>query len=370
MDLFNATISATMITEEEEAEEMQTALTNPVQMGTSRMQQINAVITIGISLASSILSLILNTLNIMVATNKHFNLPVSNCVGIVSMSLADMIIGLATIVRFSFSFWQRIICRVHLVFSVTGVRVSVVSLILIIVDRYVAIIHPFRHQRYATKKFCIVLVVVMWILTAFANILENATGSYFYDPNRRICDVQLSLTRLLVSTILVYFVPLSTMLVIYMHLLVVVRQLILDMNRIHPVRDYSVSNRVTASTNFSNFTLPEASIPGPSTNREMQGGDIVNASQQNDHTGQFKLILTFFAVTAAFTVTTVPNRIVRLMAIFKGPLSVSPGLTLFCRILVISGSWLNFFIFSVMNHNFRLTLKHIFRRRCAGHCHC
>eukprot|EP00057_Strongylocentrotus_purpuratus_P001556 XP_001199790.2 PREDICTED: beta-4C adrenergic receptor-like [Strongylocentrotus purpuratus] len=359
MDLYNTTELAT----EEAVTIMTTAMAN---QGAIQVQQFTVIMTVATSLICSILSIVLNTLNIMVACSDQLNFPISNSVAIVSMSLGDIIIGLSTIMRFSLGSWARLICRVHLILSVTGVRVSIVSLILIIVDRYVAIVHPFAHRRFATKRFCIVLVIVMWALTTFANVLENATGTYFYDPNRRLCDVQVSITRVVVSTTLLYFIPLTTMLVIYTHLLVVVRRMVREIARVQPIRDYSISIHDQGVYPCSDVSLP--SDPGPRPRIEIQERPNAHALRQNDHTGQYKLILTFFAVTAAFTVTTIPNRIVRLVALYKGPQAVSSGATLFCRMLVISGSWLNFVIFSVMNHNFRRTLKHILRRRCSAHC--
>lgn len=358
MDLYNTTELAT--------EAITIMTTTMAKQGATQVQQSTVIMTVAISLICSILSIVLNILNIMVACSNQLNFPISNSVAIVSMSLADIIIGASTIMRFALSSWARLICRIHLILSVTGVRVSIVSLILIIVDRYVAIVHPFAHRRYATKRFCIVLVIVMWALTTFANVLENATGTYFYEPNRQLCDVQVSIIRVVVSTTLLYFIPLTTMLVIYTHLLIVVGRMIREIARVQPIRDYSISIQDQGVYPCSDVSLP--SDPGPRPRIEIQERPNAHALRQNDHTGQYKLILTFFAVTAAFTVTTIPNRIIRLVALYKGPQAVSSGATLFCRMLVISGSWLNFVIFSVMNHNFRRTLKHIFRHRCSAHC--
>ncbi|XP_072173905.1 D(1A) dopamine receptor-like [Diadema setosum] len=293
-----------------------------------------------------IVSLVLNTLNIIVACHRHFDFPVSSRVTIVSMAVSDCLLSASlpvNIILFHIpgisTLWPKLFCRFFLVLTVTCVRMSVIALVLIIVDRYFAIASPFRHQRYATKKVCIWTMLGAWFFMTVVHIIENATGDYFFNPLLVTCEVVVSPSRMIASVSLFYFIPLTTMIVVYAHLLIIVRKMMRDMATIHPQRQ----------------------APGN------QPGECVEQARErpprNHGNKHFKVIITFFAITMAFTLTNVPNRMTRIVTLLHGPGAVSATIIFFCRIIVITGSWWNFVIFSLMNTSFRRILKKIFTCR-------
>ena len=107
-----------------------------------------------------------DVLNVLVACDKQFEFPISNRVAIVSMSMADLFLD--TLNFLVAIFYRRLvyICGVVVVWYLICAQVSVISLVLIIVDRYFAIAMPFRHLRYATKTVSIVVLVTVWCLIA------------------------------------------------------------------------------------------------------------------------------------------------------------------------------------------------------------
>ncbi|XP_072173903.1 D(1A) dopamine receptor-like [Diadema setosum] len=306
--------------------------------------------TIIVQVLFGIVILVGNILNIVVACHPRFIFPISSRVAMVSMSASDCLLGATTAVSAILINVRQHICRFFLVISVTCVRVSVISLIFVIVDRYLAVVFPFRHQRLATKKVCIGLMLSAWVLTTLADIIENAMGNYFFDPRQRHCDVRISAIRASVSATLIYFFPLTAMIAVYTHLLFIVRKMARNMARIYPLHQLA-TDHATESTSVTRNNLPSTINLA-----------VVSAAPRPQYRGyeHFKIILTFFAVTIAFTLTNIPNRIIRLVLLVRGPGTV-PSLAIYiCRLILISGSWWNFVIFSLMNASFRSILKKIF----------
>ncbi|XP_071497546.1 dopamine receptor 1-like [Diadema antillarum] len=293
-----------------------------------------------------VVSLVLNTLNITVACHRHFDFPVSSRVNIVSMAVSDCLLSASlpvNIILFHIPgispLWPKLFCRFFLVLTVTCVRMSVISLVLIIVDRYFAIASPFRHQRYATKKVCIWTTLGAWFFMTVVHIIENATGDYFFDPLLVTCEVLVSPSRMIVSMSLFYFIPLTTMIVVYARLLIIVRKMIRDMVAVHPQRQAPMDQ------------------PGE---RDEQARERPPRNHGNKH---FKIIITFFAVTVVFTLTNVPNHITRIVTLLHGPGAVPTTVIFICRTILITCSWWNFVIFSLMNTSFRRVLKKMFTCR-------
>ena len=235
----------------------------------------------------SIISIVVNILNVLVTCNKRFEFPISSRVAIVSMSMADLIIGIAVAINILCIRWRKYYCHFYLLVTVTCFRVSIVSLVIVLVDRYIAIVFPFRHQRHATKKVSIALVLLSWLSVATANVIEFlVTGSYYYDQRRGICQVAVSAVRSIISISIECFFSLTAMIVIYARLLTIVRRLIKTMAQIYPLN----------------------SISAPSTS---EGSEHTPPDQRSDanHRTMMKTIVTFLAVTLAFTFTNAPTPI-------------------------------------------------------------
>ena len=316
------------------------------------------ILLIALKVVFSVTSVVLNFLNVLVTCNKKFDFPISNRVAIVSMSMADLIIGLSVIWQVISARWGNLFCRAFLIITVTCARVSVVSLVIIIVDRYFCIAFPFRHQRYATRNISIAVAIATWLFTLIADVIESATGSYYYDQRHGVCQVAYSVTFFLVSSTLIYFIPLTIMAIVYTRLLLIVRRLARNMARIYPMYDIP-----TSPTNPAPSQEPTTS--SCEVIRSVDTADLPNAPARaegpdKDHKNTLKTIMTFFAVTVAFTLTNVPNRVVRLMVIMHGPRAVPQVAIILCRAIIITGSWWNFVIFSLLNSNFRGTIKTLF----------
>ena len=312
------------------------------------------------------ISVVVNFLNVLVTCNKSFDFPISNRVAIVSMSMADLVLGTTAIINVILLRFRVYICQLSLIIYVTCVRVSVVSLVLVIVDRYFAIAFPFRHQRYATKRVSIAVALTAWFLVAVVNVIENeVTGSYRYNPRIGSCDIALSAVRSITATTIGYVVTLTTMIIIYSRLLAIVRALARDMIRIYPMNNIPTSSTAPATAAKDPTKTKSERGAASSTHVVDDASAAHNRPERSDrdHHVTLKTIITFFSVTVAFTLSNVPLRIVRLVVLIRGYRAVFKGLAIFCRLLWMTGSLWNFIIFSLVNQNFRKILLKLFRCR-------
>ena len=106
-----------------------------------------------------IISFIINK-NLRIVTNYF----------IVSLATADFLIGLVTINLYSLfiilNCWPLgdIVCNLWLVMDYGGCQASVISLVLICMDRYFIISRPMTYSAWRTKKIAKILIILAWIL--------------------------------------------------------------------------------------------------------------------------------------------------------------------------------------------------------------
>ena len=306
----------------------------------------------------TVVNVAFNTLNVLVACNERFSFPISNRVAIVSMSVADILVGLSVIFNATFYRWRRAFCRSFLVLAATSARASMLSLIFVIIDRYLVIVYPYRHQRYATKRNSISVMLIAWLLTLTVNIVENVTGHLHYDPRRGICVMAVSATSMIISFTLELVTPISMMIIVYFRLLQVVRGLSRNMARIYPASSFPKTDIVVSTVSVVVADRAGASqVPANdarTTRRDRR------CAPHHDYRQMAKVTLTFFAITLAFILTRTPVHIVRMVAAFRGS---TPEVSLIVsRLMFVSGSWWNIIIFSLFNREFRATLIKLFKK--------
>ena len=125
-----------------------------------------------------------NTLTI-IAVSKFHNLRTTSNMFIVSLSAADLLLAVATplccFVRYTSQFTRddvnRICCLACLIMNVTSQGASIFSLLMIVVDRYIAVFYSLRYSCIVSKSrtyFCIaatwVLVTSMIIATMLSHV--------------------------------------------------------------------------------------------------------------------------------------------------------------------------------------------------------
>ncbi|XP_071951790.1 histamine H2 receptor-like [Antedon mediterranea] len=198
--------------------------------------------------------------------------------------------------------------------------VSLLSLLSVSIDRYIAISNPLHYILLVTKKRALFAVTSIWIFTfilvTLASILE---GKQFVIYKRDLCtcivafgDLQFKIF-IIITLFAFIMVPGLLMILLYIRLFFISRKHI---------------RQITELTVSSNNGIP-----------------IVSKKE-------WKAIKTLFIVTGAFNIAWLPFLIVHsYMAITNN--TVNDGALFFILWLALSNSWWNSLIYSATNHAYR-----------------
>ncbi|XP_038050823.1 galanin receptor type 2-like [Patiria miniata] len=207
---------------------------------------------------------------------------------------------------------------------------STFNLAAVTLERYLAIVFPFRYQLLATRKKAIAVILGVWI-SAF---LFNSYGQFIYYYEAGQCKSKLVAHPQALGVavfVVTYFIPVIIMLIAYVHIAVILKK---GAGRIQPG--------------------PEAA--GPSTGQAPEGqGESLMRARRNT----FK---TLIIVCVAFTVCWTPNEVI----FFLFNLGVAVDFTSVVYIVsvafVASNSCLNPFIYAIKYKQFRKALRTLFGR--------
>ncbi|XP_038050826.1 galanin receptor type 2-like [Patiria miniata] len=208
---------------------------------------------------------------------------------------------------------------------------STFNLVALTLERYLAIVFPFRYQVLGTRKNAIVTILIVWV-SAFLFISYGIFIRY-YEAGQCKQKLVAHPQALGVAVFMVtYLLPVIVMIVAYVHIAVVLKK---GAARIQPG--------------------PEAA--GPSTGQAPEGpGESLMRARRNT----FKTLLT---VCVAFTVCWTPNEVI----FFLFNLGVEVDFTSFVYIVsvafVASNSCLNPFLYAIKYKQFRKALKTLLGRQ-------
>ena len=242
-----------------------------------------------------------------------------------SLALADLSVGV--LVTFSMvpsamdSTWLYgdILCRIIGVMGPSLVMISVLSLLCVSVDRYIAITRPLRYYDFVTRQRAIIIIVVCWVSTIGANSY-NAFNSNFIIYDRVLC---ICIPEWGNRDILMFLIVICT---IYI----------------------AIPSGITISIYAQLFRISRrharqiAAIPGA------PGG--LNGPRATD----MRAIRTMFIVTGAFNIAFMPFLFCNIY--LNVSTSDLPNAVKFVSMwLALSNSWWNFFIYLATSRFFRST---------------
>ncbi|XP_022082966.1 adenosine receptor A3-like [Acanthaster planci] len=271
---------------------------------------------------------------------------------VVSMSVADLGIGFFTLPVQLLSLVvdmtdtsQQSLCVVHVILYTLFSGTSLLNVLLITVERYVAIEFPFRHRSLVTVRRAYIAMASVWLIcganAAISGTLAGMTD-FFHDELGICLSFSVNTTNhfewLQVCAYL--FIPLFTIVAIYTRILVLVRR--------HVVRQLTM---VRLSS------LPLAS--GRRANQPTKNGRHVCKSRSLAL--RRKSLCTFLMVVSVYVVTFIPASIVLILAITGRP--VSTYVLEVAKFSVYCYSWLNVVVYSLRDKAFREAARTIFCRQ-------
>ncbi|CAF0832053.1 unnamed protein product [Brachionus calyciflorus] len=207
----------------------------------------------------------------------------TNCY-IINVSIADLCFTLAcvpvTMTAYVYNEWifGSFWCHFQNLIMFSSVQAACLTLTAMTVDRYLAVLYPFKSMEYRTRELALMTNIIIWIASLILNIpyfiyyneekIHNANLCISKFPNKNI-EIALTIYTVLIS----YVLPLLTIIFCY-------KAIILNF--------YSKSSDqklVEESKNFSSMTYPSQSLILKKNKKNSNDENLIkiNSSKQNKH---------------------------------------------------------------------------------------
>ncbi|GLH00107.1 Octopamine receptor beta-2R [Gryllus bimaculatus] len=136
---------------------------------------------------------------------------------VLSLAVSDLVVGLALPYHMAFYICNPLgsdkqTCILRFVLITLPCCVSMYNLIVIAVDRYIAIIHPLHYYRYMTRRMATILIASGWI-TAFILSTVPAYWNTFDEPCQEPCDEPCQLHNVLPAVYILFILTPAFLLV-------------------------------------------------------------------------------------------------------------------------------------------------------------
>ncbi|XP_033101030.1 adenosine receptor A1-like [Anneissia japonica] len=273
---------------------------------------------------------ILGNLLVMFAVYKNRHLRSVTNSFIVSLALADFLVGLVAI-PFALITNAKVSMDKHLClflnsFIVVLTQISILSLLAIAVDRYFAVVSPLKYRRVANTKRALCVIIVTWVV-AFIVGLVPVMG-WHLEPKDSSCNF----VSIIDMNYMVYFnffgfvlPPLVIMLCIYIKIFSIVRQQIKQISK-----TVVAANDDEMAHHLSMLTVKEG-----------------------------KAARALAIVIILFAVCWLPLHILNSISLFCKDINIPYVLLLTAIILSHANSAMNPFVYAYSNNEFRRTFKKV-----------
>ncbi|XP_044222231.1 trace amine-associated receptor 6-like [Thunnus albacares] len=175
-----------------------------------------------------VISMFTAALNLLVVISiSHFRqLHTSTNLVLLSLAVSDFLVGLLVMpveILLTETCWilGDIMCALYYVLPFIITSASVGNMVLISVDRYVAICDPLHYPTKVTKKIVIICICLCWICSVFYSIIilyDNLKQPGRYNSCYGECVVNIAGA---VDLVLTFIIPISVIIVLYMRVFVV-----------------------------------------------------------------------------------------------------------------------------------------------------
>lgn len=311
---------------------------------------------------------------------------------IVSLSCADFCIGLLTlplrsmeILRLDFTSSTEF-CRVAHVFTLFNFTASVSNLVVITVDRYIAIIHPYLYVRLKDFKgrYVSSMLVLAWLPVILLTCLPlYGWGSNGVSGRRKgelgICTFSETMTPAFLLTILVTVLATSLFVIIplYCRIFIIAKS---QITKVQPVDDHSItvcsaptyrctlasfeSGNIDDNSSSSNLDTTQTK-PTYNTCKRQQIREQ-NKQKRRTFLISWKTTTTMFLIVVIFLISWMAFVIPTTMFIICKSCANATAV-LACTVIIYGGSAINPFIYFIRFRSFQTEIKRIWRRvdRCC-----
>ncbi|XP_022086743.1 melatonin receptor type 1A-like [Acanthaster planci] len=215
-----------------------------------------------------------------------------------------------------------------------GLPAYSLSLLLVTIDRYVAVVYPLKYKKILTGRRAKITVITVWLLTNIYSLVSSIKANWKSDYNHNLFVCTFDGPGNELAAFLLTILSMAIILIIilmYLRILIIARSQAVMIAAQHPL----------------------VTITG-----ELQSPPPVNR----------KSFTTIFIVTMTLFVGWLPSLVMGLM---RRSDEISPQWRVASQIVLASVSWLNVIIYYVRNQAFRETGQTFLRkitRNCCGLC--
>ena len=188
-----------------------------------------------------ILSLLGNSLVIFIILRYKRLQNATNYI-LLSLAIADLTVSILVMIPSMIydisNTWTfgALFCKFYNSFDITCCTASILHLLLVAIDRYVAIFKPLSYRNMVRKIHVFVIVSFVWLLSACISFIPIFSGlNLIHHENITIendqnndtdgkCNIEANLPYAIVSSSLSFWIPLILMIIVYVKIFVVARK--------------------------------------------------------------------------------------------------------------------------------------------------
>ena len=156
---------------------------------------------------------------------------------LLSLAIADLTVSflvmLPAMIQDVFQKWifSQLFCKFYNAFDITCCTASILHLLLVAIDRYIAIFKPLTYRNVVRKWHVFMMVIFVWALSLSMSFIPIFMGWNQLDKSNNTlngtkndtCALEANVPYAIISSSLSFFIPLVIMAVVYLQIFIVAR---------------------------------------------------------------------------------------------------------------------------------------------------
>ena len=270
---------------------------------------------------------------------------------IASLAVSDLMIGIflvpirihSTVQTGGFCL-SRVLCHFYLTMDNICFVASITNLLVITTDRFIAIDWPYMYQDIMTKTRCRIAIIVVWVYAVIMGGLANV--KWEEQPGDRYDNICWTQNKGYITYVFttVFYIPASIMGIAQARMLIIALKHSKGIATAIPIQDLSKDS-----------TEEE---------RRSSKGQVKVFSRIKKMIREYHAVKMVTVVYGTFVACWIPVSVIALLNVWcpKCTTFKQWQIVVFVEFLPILNSTMNFFIYSVMNREFRRAFRKLFRR--------